>query len=165
MGYKNIEDRRKYHKEYMRDYRKWLKEHHFCVSCKKQDAYTLNGRIQCFECNEKRRKTPTIFAISPPPQKEVKQRGTNGTCYICGEAVKKGSPTWDCHNRPFRVCEKHYEQLCQMGQKGREGRLRPLWGACGTQKSIKALEECKVRRLKLKQELENTERSTQTNGR
>ena len=52
MAYKNDDDRRAYHQQYMRERRQWLKENHFCVECKKQDALTLAGKIRCFRCNE-----------------------------------------------------------------------------------------------------------------
>lgn len=55
MGYKNADDKRKYHREYMRERREWLKSLHLCSECGKQDAYTLNGRRTCFECCEKHR--------------------------------------------------------------------------------------------------------------
>ena len=31
----------------------WIKENHLCVQCHKQDAYTLSGRVHCFECTQK----------------------------------------------------------------------------------------------------------------
>lgn len=36
-----------------KEYRKLLKQNHICRNCKKQDAYTLNGRTYCAECAEK----------------------------------------------------------------------------------------------------------------
>lgn len=36
-----------------KEYRNLLKKHHFCRDCKKQDAFTLNGRTYCAECAEK----------------------------------------------------------------------------------------------------------------
>lgn len=33
-----------------------LKKHHLCTKCKKQDAYTLMGRVYCYECGEKTKK-------------------------------------------------------------------------------------------------------------
>ncbi len=56
MAYKNIEDRRAYHKQYMKERRAWFKSLHFCTECGKQDAYTLNGRNRCYECSEKHNK-------------------------------------------------------------------------------------------------------------
>lgn len=53
MAYKNIEDRRSYNRQYIKERREWLKSHYFCTECGKQDAYTLNGRYYCYECNEK----------------------------------------------------------------------------------------------------------------
>ena len=39
--------------EYDRDTYYWLKQGHFCTKCRKQDAYTLNGRSLCYECSVK----------------------------------------------------------------------------------------------------------------
>lgn len=38
-----------------RDWRKLLKKNHFCLDCRKQDAYTFGGHTYCYECCEKRR--------------------------------------------------------------------------------------------------------------
>ena len=57
MGYKNIEDKRDYHRNYIKERRQWFKDHHMCTECGKQDAYTLNGRARCYECNEKHNKS------------------------------------------------------------------------------------------------------------
>jgi hypothetical protein len=91
MAYKNIEDRRKYHRKYMREYRQWLREHNFCVHCKKQDAYTLAGRAQCFECTEKRRGHPLLEKVEENVPTEPKiprhERFYYGLCYICGKPL------------------------------------------------------------------------------
>ena len=42
--------------EYMRERKKWLKEHHLCVECKKKDLRTLEGFTCCEECAEKARR-------------------------------------------------------------------------------------------------------------
>ena len=43
MGWKYPEDRRAYHRAYMRDRRAWIKEHHMCTECKEVDALTMAG--------------------------------------------------------------------------------------------------------------------------
>jgi ribosomal protein L37AE/L43A len=43
----------KYQREYLRERIQWLKEHHLCVVCKKQDERTLQGFSNCKECAEK----------------------------------------------------------------------------------------------------------------
>lgn len=58
MGYKNIEDRRAYHRQYQKERRQWYKEHHYCTECGKQDARTLIGKRYCFDCLEKRTGKP-----------------------------------------------------------------------------------------------------------
>lgn len=34
----------------------WIKENHICMRCLKQDAYTLSGRVLCFDCTQERHK-------------------------------------------------------------------------------------------------------------
>lgn len=53
MSYANIEDNRKYHREYMRERRAWLKSLHLCSECGQEDAFTMNGRALCADCAEK----------------------------------------------------------------------------------------------------------------
>lgn len=48
-------DRDEYERQYSLDTYYWLKAHHRCTRCKKQDAYTLNGKTYCYECTEKRK--------------------------------------------------------------------------------------------------------------
>lgn len=50
MAYKNIEDRRAYQKQYMRERREWYKEHGWCTACGKEDARTMIGKTLCFDC-------------------------------------------------------------------------------------------------------------------
>ena len=91
MAYKNIEDRRKYHRKYMREYKQWLREHNFCIYCKKQDAYTLAGRAGCFECAEKRRGHPLLEKaeenVPAEPKIPRRERFHYGLCYICGKPL------------------------------------------------------------------------------
>lgn len=87
MGYKNIEDRRAYHREYIKEHRKWLKDHHMCTVCGKQDAYTLNGRTYCFECNEKENKRKkskyTSDSRKEYSKKIINKCHENGICVKC----------------------------------------------------------------------------------
>lgn len=91
MGYKNIEDRRAYHREYMKEHRRWMKEHYMCTECGKQDAYTLNGRARCYECNEKHNKINTKYNNSEEKKKCNKQyyeqKRENGYCVRCGKRM------------------------------------------------------------------------------
>jgi hypothetical protein len=114
MAYKNIEDRRTYHREYMREYRKWLSNHHFCAECKKQDAYTLAGRYRCFECTEKRRKTEWEAVeietkdMQPPPIPR-EEWVAHGLCAKCGKRqIANIDLAWEL--RKTRLCEECYKK-------------------------------------------------------
>lgn len=80
-----------------------LKKYHYCTVCGKQDAYTLAGRILCFECAEKKNKKQRedyhkkreYHSLRKKQLREF--RKLNGLCIECGEIAVEG-----------RVrCEKH----------------------------------------------------------
>ncbi len=48
-------DKKEQDRKDSRDTYYWLKAHHRCTRCWKQDAYTLKGKIYCYECTEKRK--------------------------------------------------------------------------------------------------------------
>lgn len=121
MGYKNIEDNRAYHRQYMKERRQWYKEHHCCTECGKQDARTLIGKRCCFDCLEKR--TGKTCGISENLLKTKSQRVwqkheipkseyyANGLCALCGQ-------------HPFitgkKVCQICYDKICAAAWKGRK---------------------------------------------
>lgn len=79
MAYANIEDRRRYNREYMKDMRHWRKDHHYCVDCGEQDAYTLNGRSRCYDCTEKKNAKERNAKKNEDRRKKrliIKMRGT-----------------------------------------------------------------------------------------
>lgn len=117
MAYKNIEDKRRYPREYMRERRAWLRDHHFCTECKTQDAYTLAGHAHCFDCAHRRRKNPLEYI---PPERVETERVIYppGSCYKCGQPVKTGTTRWG--GEPFKVCERCYEDSVRAAAKGRE---------------------------------------------
>lgn len=73
----------------------WCKAHHFCVSCKTQDAFTLSGRVYCADCSEKRKaqraersKRPdhakaSYEAKHASDQKRYYERKAAGLCVHC----------------------------------------------------------------------------------
>lgn len=73
MAYKNIEDRRAYHREYMRERRQWFTEHHLCTECGRQDALTMMGHRICSDCYEKRNGHLFVLPVEPK-QKRVYQK-------------------------------------------------------------------------------------------
>lgn len=111
MGWKYAEDRRAYHRAYMRERRAWLKKHHLCTECKKEDAFTMVGRRLCADCAERKRKTPR--ELIPIEKKRVPkiprwERSKNGLCYLCG--AKIGEYKQKINDSP-RICQKCYEKL------------------------------------------------------
>ena len=94
MAYKNIEDKRTYHRKYMKERRDWFKSYHFCTECGKQDAYTIGGRRLCFDCNEKfksRKPTEEVYQRKREKSKErYEKRKSEGLCTNCGKPARKG---------------------------------------------------------------------------
>ena len=82
-------------KEYLKERREWLHEHHFCVDCKKQDAHTLIGRYRCYDCTEKIRLKRFGHKYKREERKEL------GLCSMCMNPLKEG----------FNVCEQCYERI------------------------------------------------------
>lgn len=82
--------------EYGKPRREYLKKHKLCIDCKKQDAYTLNGKSRCFECSEKGRIRESGFLIPKYDRIEM------GLCYMCGSGnVLDG----------YKVCQNCYEKM------------------------------------------------------
>ena len=82
-------------KQYLKERREWLHQHHFCTSCKKQDARTLMGKWECYECSQKNRMRKSGLKYTRQERKEF------GLCSICGKVAKDG----------FNVCEDCYARL------------------------------------------------------
>ena len=117
MAWKSKEYARQYHTEYMRGRRRLYRQLGLCAECGTEDAYTMAGHYRCFECSEKRRKTPIEYI---KPEKPVREnfRKDESRCYLCGSPVMQGETAYG--GRPIRLCEKHYAFIVQMGAKGRE---------------------------------------------
>ena len=94
MGYKNIEDRRAYHRQYMQERREWFVKHNCCSECGKQDAYTIGGKRRCFDCTEKekhKKMTDEQRELHNKKEKErYYKRKENGICTECGRKAEKG---------------------------------------------------------------------------
>ena len=158
MAYKNIEDNRTYHRKYMREYRKMLKENKMCVCCGKQDAFTLIGKKICYECLEKYHKRRGYGFKKP---KKVKQqtiprneRGDYGLCYICGKPKENIELKWS--EKENRLCLKCYQRLLEVSKRTYQRKLKaPIV------MSRKAIEN--HNKLKAKNELESEVKFLQTN--
>lgn len=72
---------------YARDTRHWYKEHHMCIDCGKQDAYTLSGKSRCYECGERANECSRNNYDSKKPHerylKRKQQAIENGLCTCC----------------------------------------------------------------------------------
>lgn len=102
--YADIEKRREYNRHYIQDLRLWRKEHHYCVDCGEQDAYTLNGRSRCYECNEKARDrnanmTTTQRQKAADRHQAIREyRREQRLCTTCGAKLPTGY-------YPFATCQ------------------------------------------------------------
>lgn len=92
MAYKNIEDRRAYHRKYMQERRQWYIAHHLCSECGQEDARTMIGKRMCFDCYEKRTGHPPVVSIEPKRKKIWQKHAVpkseyyaNGLCAKCGQ--------------------------------------------------------------------------------
>lgn len=118
MGYKNAEDRRAYHRQYMREQRQWLHAHHLCAECGQEDAYTMAGRYRCAECAEKRRKT--YLDPVPKPPKEAKLPKSEwiayGLCRKCGKRpIAEKTLNWT--GRQTVLCESCFAKTSAQGKR------------------------------------------------
>ena len=96
------------------EYRQLLKKAHLCRDCKKQDAYTLNGRTYCFECAEKMR-IKKAEARSDPEKREkmleqkraqVQRYREQHKCTKCGRKVKAGVMCGICRAKSRRAVKR-----------------------------------------------------------
>lgn len=143
MAYKNIEDRRAYHKQYMKERREWYAAHHWCTECGKEDARTMIGKRICFDCYEKKAGHPPIINIEPKKKKEwIPKHGIpkseyyeNGLCTICGQ---------HSHLDNKRLCQKCYESVCKAAWLGRKAQgVRAVSPpTCNTEKAKAAYQYC-----------------------
>ena len=90
------------------------KKHHFCVSCGKQDAYTLNGKTRCYECSEKRKQSrklhPEWSKKNNDRVKKIRyERMVQGLCIDCGKPAEKGKLRCLKHLYKDKGYHKHKE--------------------------------------------------------
>ena len=76
-----------------REYRKLLRKNHFCLDCRKQDAYTFGGRAYCYECGEKRRQKTMAYRQANREQLNRRRMERYGLrkgqflCVTCGREL------------------------------------------------------------------------------
>ena len=123
MAYADPEDRRRYHRAYMAELRKWRTAHGLCRSCGGEDAYTMAGRCYCAACAEmhnasdraRRRADPGKSARERQRLQEARRlRREQGLCTTCGrERVDKRYLT--CAKCRARDRRKHERKRREQG--------------------------------------------------
>ena len=90
-------------KQIQRNYRAMLKRNHFCRECLKQDAYTLAGRVYCFECTEKRKQQRHAKVTIETKQKDAElhrairaKRRDEHVCVRCGKPLEPNDSHTAC---------------------------------------------------------------------
>ena len=81
--------------QYLKERREWLHQHHFCIQCKKQDARTLIGKLECYECSQKNRMRKSGLKYTLQDRKEM------GLCHYCMNPVIEG----------LNVCQECYDRI------------------------------------------------------
>ena len=82
MSYTSEDRKARYH---------YLKSRHRCTKCGKQDAFTLNGRAYCAECNEKCRDIKKAWRQTHQEQLAISRKARDlrmkesGRCVTCGK--------------------------------------------------------------------------------
>lgn len=162
MACKDIEHRRAYHRQYMAERREMYRKHHLCTECGKEDAYTMIGHTRCFDCTHRRRKQKPLEYIKPKKPVEMDMRKEPGYCHLCGKPVKEGLTKWG--GRPFKVCEKHYGHIIQMGERGRAAYQQKYGKTRGQYLYDVHHNLAKLDSSRKKNELVDTERYLRRNG-
>lgn len=146
MAYKNIEDRRTYHRQYMKERRDLYRKLHLCTECGKKDAYTMVGHPRCFDHTHYRHNSPIEYIPEQKPKEEPKD--TEGRCHLCGKPYMDGVGKWT--GEPIKLCERCYQNLCKSSEKGRKAyqeRHGETWG------------QTQYNRFQRKKESQNSEKS------
>ena len=143
------------------EYTEKLKKHHMCIRCKKQDAYTLNGRAMCFDCaeyyrersitNYKQKREKILFDAAMKRQECVsknicvvclkrKTDGIHKICLVCRErrnAKRRAKTTYI----PGLVCYHCHKPLD--GQIKSDGKPSKLCSNCYNKTVRLAMENVK----------------------
>lgn len=92
----------------------WRKQHHLCIRCKKQDAYTLNGRVRCYECALKnsaymKKRRHDNLKKDPDYNKEIYNNyKKEGICTRCKKRPAREGRT-EC-SVCYGKLKKHYDE-------------------------------------------------------
>lgn len=73
----------------------YLRERNRCVSCTKQDAFTLIGKPRCAECAEKHAEMMRLYRqrkrieVNQRKKEQYKERSEAGKCVKCGRKIDR----------------------------------------------------------------------------
>ena len=100
----------------------WMKRHHYCISCKKVDAYTMAGHAMCADCAaertaEEKLREGRLEKRRKNQKKRVQRRKESGLCTNCGKPLPK-------RGYPYLTCER-----CRAKDRDRRRRKREATGA------------------------------------
>lgn len=136
MSYKNILDRRNYHRIYMKERRDMFKKLHLCSECGNEDVSTMIGYKQCIKCRELRSGHKIDYDKFMLSDEELKcqepkikrnERFLYGLCYICGENIEYKESKWG--GEIIKLCKQCYQRNCQIAEKRIKKILAP---SCNT---------------------------------
>lgn len=97
------------------EYRQKLKKYHICRECKKQDAYTLNGRTYCADCAEK---------IAERKRKERAKDGGLKNKIACKKWKEKNESEHRCKKCGRALADSYTYKTCEYCRAKQRERLR-----------------------------------------
>lgn len=104
---------------------RWLHEHKLCVSCKQQDAFTLNGRWRCAECSEKLNQRHREIMAQDPEKRYQTQKAyredhkARGLCVQCTRPAVSGETMCRYHKDKNRRRKRaEYQKTHDTGSYG-----------------------------------------------
>jgi hypothetical protein len=95
-----------------REYMHLLRDLHVCKSCKRQDAFTLNGRAYCAECAAKNAERKRKWRGENPEESRARSRQSRekyameNRCTVCGKPLP-----YMCGFKTCASCREHSRQL------------------------------------------------------
>ncbi len=135
------------------------KKYHYCVTCGKQDAFTLNGRARCAECQD----TQNKFHKNHPEynerhkendKKQYLERKEKGLCTRCGAKATPGKAKCEKCLSKDRINHKNHSNsisremandlgLCMTCLKNPQVQGHKLCQSC-YEKTLKSIENART---------------------
>lgn len=131
-------------KEASKRHREKMKKEGRCLYCGKEDAYTIIGRVRCFDCSEKERIRKIQYRNDPDKSekeriKRIRRKGNwieDGKCPLCGRK----------NTGRYKYCQYCRAKDKRRKQKNRENksftRGTTLCWQCNKEKPIEGKKLC-----------------------